>query len=350
MKAQLIHNTNNDLFVANAARVSFDKWNTELDLSLTKSGKQRDPNLINYLASHNHLSPFWHIRFTMEFPSTEAINLYLITDPTYLMGAVWEVSKGKFKFRTSFYGWIRLITDKLIHPDYLAGVVNPLLNNPEIKYSCFAYSLHNYYSNEQNEDNWLFTDTETDENFIDVSVRFEVPIFIARQLAKHRMFAMNEVSRRYVNSLPELYKHPTYRKRPDGSIKQGSSLVDQVTDLACLVQELPNERVFFALDPTVDVTSVSSIVEAMHNLSSTLYSSLIHARVAPEQARGVLPQDMMTTFIFTGSLVSWSRLIHERTYSGAQQEVAEVANQVLSQLVTTYPQFQSLHTSLQGEM
>lgn len=350
MQATLITNTNNDLMVANTARVSFNKWNSELDLSLSPSGKPRDPALLQYLADHKHKSPFFHIRFTMEFPSTEAIPLFAITDPTYLMGAVWSVANGKLRFRTSYYGWVRLIKQRMIHPSYVSGVVNPLLNNPELQYCNLAYSLPDFVVTEQYDDNFLFTGTETDPHFIDASVRFHVPIFIARQLFTHRSFVSNEVSRRYVNSLPEFYKHQTYRKRPDGSIKQGSSLVDQVTDLACFVQELPNERVFSALDPTVDVTSVSSIVEAMHNLSSTIYSSLIHARVAPEQARGVLPQDMMTTFIFTGSLVSWSRLIHERTYSGAQQEVADVAKQVLSQLVTTYPQFQSLHTSLQGEM
>ena len=200
MNATLIQNTNNDLMVANVARVSFDKWNTSLDLSLTKSGKQRDPNLIRYLAEHYHLSPFFHIRFTMEFPSTEAIPLYAITDPTYLMGAVWSVTSGKFRFRTSFYGWVRLIQDGLVNPDYIDGILAGLTTNPELKYVCAAY---NFTTLPETDDNWLFTGTETDPHFIDASVRFHVPIFIARQLFTHRSFVSNEVSRRYVNSLPE---------------------------------------------------------------------------------------------------------------------------------------------------
>ncbi len=340
MQATLIPNTNNDLMVANTARVSFDKWNTELDLSFTKSGKQRDPNLIRYLAEHNHLSPFFHIRFTMEFPSTEAIPLYAITDPTYLMGAVWSVTNGRFRFRTSFYGWVRLVKDGMINPDYVDGILAGLTTNPELQYSCAAYS---FTAQPESNDNWLFTGVETDPHFIDASVRFNVPIFIARQLFTHRMFASNEVSRRYVNSAPEFYIHPSYRKRPSGSIKQGSSATEFVKELSCYVSEHPNERVFSAIDPTTDVSSVDGLTSVLRNLSATIYSSLIHAQVAPEQARGMLLQDMYTSFIFTGSLVSWSRLIHERTYSGAQLEVQQVANQVYDQLVTTYPFFVELH-------
>lgn len=348
MQATLITNTNNDLMVANTARVSFNKWNSELDLSLSPSGKPRDPALLQYLADHKHKSPFFHIRFTMEFPSTEAIPLFAITDPTYLMGAVWSVTKGKLRFRTSYYGWVRLIKQHMIHPSYVSGIVNPLLNNPELQYCNLAYSLSDFVVIEQYDDNFLFTGTETDPHFIDASIRFHVNIPTARQLFTHRMFASNEVSRRYVDAAPEFH-HPTqYRKRPAGSIKQGSS-PEFVTDLLCWTYALGNERTFLVISDN-EPTDIDSIVRTYYQLADTLYQSLIYSRVAPEQARGVLPQDMMTTFIFTGSLVSWSRLIHERTYSGAQQEVADVANQVLSQLVTTYSQFQSLHTSLQGEM
>lgn len=51
-----------DLTVVNAARVSFSKESHEMTLG--------DEKLINYLASHNHISPFFHpqIRFRIKMP------------------------------------------------------------------------------------------------------------------------------------------------------------------------------------------------------------------------------------------------------------------------------------------
>lgn len=52
----------NDLTVVNAARVSFAKESTEFS--------QQDEKLINYLAKHNHVSPFFHpqLRFRIKMP------------------------------------------------------------------------------------------------------------------------------------------------------------------------------------------------------------------------------------------------------------------------------------------
>ena len=51
-----------DLMVVNAARVSFAKESSEF--------KQQDAKLINYLAKHNHISPFFHpqIQFRIKMP------------------------------------------------------------------------------------------------------------------------------------------------------------------------------------------------------------------------------------------------------------------------------------------
>jgi thymidylate synthase (FAD) len=51
-----------DLMVVNAARVSFAKESTEF--------KEQDTKLINYLAKHNHISPFFHpqIQFRIRMP------------------------------------------------------------------------------------------------------------------------------------------------------------------------------------------------------------------------------------------------------------------------------------------
>ncbi|YP_001294616.1 thymidylate synthase [Pseudomonas phage PA11] len=57
IKVELVDSMGDDLRVANAARVSFNKWKEELD--------EGDVGLINYLARHEHSSPFRHTAITL---------------------------------------------------------------------------------------------------------------------------------------------------------------------------------------------------------------------------------------------------------------------------------------------
>ena len=61
MKAELIDHMGTDLTVVNSARVSFDK---ESDWDGTGLFDQ-DVRLINYLAKHNHFTPFTHPQITL---------------------------------------------------------------------------------------------------------------------------------------------------------------------------------------------------------------------------------------------------------------------------------------------
>ena len=54
------------------------------------------------------------------------------------------------------------------------------------------------------------------------SFHIKAPIFVARQLVKHKFLRINEVSRRYVTSEPEFYIPETWRKMAE-NVKQGSS-------------------------------------------------------------------------------------------------------------------------------
>jgi thymidylate synthase (FAD) len=61
-QVELLHVMGDDLMVVNAARVSFAKECTEF--------KEQDTKLVNYLAKHNHISPFFHpqIQFRIKMP------------------------------------------------------------------------------------------------------------------------------------------------------------------------------------------------------------------------------------------------------------------------------------------
>jgi thymidylate synthase (FAD) len=61
-RVELLYTMGDDLMIVNAARVSFAKESTEF--------KEQDTKLINYLAKHNHVSPFFHpqIQFRIRMP------------------------------------------------------------------------------------------------------------------------------------------------------------------------------------------------------------------------------------------------------------------------------------------
>jgi thymidylate synthase (FAD) len=148
-----------------------------------------------------------------------------------------------------------------------------------------------------------------------ITVRESVPIFIARQRFKHMVgFTYNEVSRRYVDDTPEFYQPKAWRGKPAGSIKQGSTGA----------VELPYALRTQASHHWND--------EALH-----LYNSLLEHGVAPEQARMVLPQSMMTSYYVTGSLAAFARMFNQRTDSHAQVEIQELARHVSEIIEPLFP-------------
>ena len=86
MTAKLIDHMGNDITVANAARVSFNKRSPK-----SKPISDKDIKLINYLAKHNHWTPFGHCfaQFHMKAPIFVARQL-----GKHQVGLVWnEVSR-----------------------------------------------------------------------------------------------------------------------------------------------------------------------------------------------------------------------------------------------------------------
>ena len=192
MKVTLIDSMGTDLSVANAARVSFAKKNTEFK-------EPGDRKLINYLAKHGHWTPFGH---------------------------------------------------------------------------CM------------------------------LSYHIKAPIFVARQLVKHQVgLVWNEVSRRYVEDVPEYWVPEVWRGKPTDK-KQGSS-----------------EETIEWLDRE---TRLGTAVRQSSSGAITLYRDMLDVGVAPEQARMVLPQNTYTEWYWTGSLYAFSRVCNLRCQPDAQKETRDI--------------------------
>lgn len=140
------------------------------------------------------------------------------------------------------------------------------------------------------------------------SFHVKAPIFVARQLVKHKFLRWNEISRRYVDDEPEFYVPGVWRGKSKDK-KQGSDGVAQ--------------------------TWVSDWDTYSHALK--IYTDLLKDGVAPEQARMVLPQSTMTEWWWSGSLDAFASMCKLRCKSDTQYETRLVANQISEVMSGLFP-------------
>lgn len=149
-----------------------------------------------------------------------------------------------------------------------------------------------------------------------IQFRIKMPIFVAREWYRHQIgFSRNEVSRRYVDSIPEYWTPaPDELRERDPKLKQGSKET-----------------------PVKDAETVYAMIEDESHRCVQLYANLIDQGVAPEIARTILPQSMYTEFIETGSLAAYARLYKLRTSPDAQREIQAYARAIGQLLSNTFP-------------
>ena len=94
MKVDLIDHMGSDLSIVNAARVSFAKVHEEFD-------EKSDTRLINYLAKHNHWSPFGHASMQFHIKAPVFVARQLVK---HQIGLTWnEVSRRYVDTEVEFY-------------------------------------------------------------------------------------------------------------------------------------------------------------------------------------------------------------------------------------------------------
>ena len=121
------------------------------------------------------------------------------------------------------------------------------------------------------------------------------PLFIARQLGRHTVgFTWSEKSGRYADADTECYM------------------------------------------PSLNVEGTdhwqSAYVKAM-----LTYQEMVNHGIPREQARALLPQGMMTNWIWSGNIAAWQRLFYWRLDKAAQKETRDIVQQIHDLLVTPFP-------------
>ena len=153
------------------------------------------------------------------------------------------------------------------------------------------------------------------------SFHIKAPVFVARQLVKHKFLRWNEISRRYVDSKPEFYEPNAWRGKAEDK-KQGS---DGIVEL----YNMPDKR-----NPNFLVGETQTHYQ---KLQCELYQSLLDAGVCPEQARMVLPQSMMTEWYWSGSLDAFADMRNLRCKPDTQAETRFVADAISEEMEKLFP-------------
>jgi thymidylate synthase (FAD) len=144
------------------------------------------------------------------------------------------------------------------------------------------------------------------------SFHVKAPIFVARQLVKHKFLRWNEISRRYVDDEPDFYVPEVWRGR-SADKKQGSE--GEVTS-----DTLSYDFAYYGMEQPL-----------------VLYKKLLDDGVAPEQARMVLPQSTMTEWYWSGSLDAFADMCRLRCASDTQYETRLVADDISKKMSELFP-------------
>jgi thymidylate synthase (FAD) len=145
-----------------------------------------------------------------------------------------------------------------------------------------------------------------------LSFRIKAPIFVARQLVKHKFMPWNEVSRRYVDSEPEFYI-PEIRSRAD-NVKQGSS------------EDLHLNNSYW-----------KTMMKGNSYACLETYNNALKSNVCAEQARAFLPVNMHTEWIWSGTLGAFADMLKLRLDPHTQKESRDVAELIYAEMIQIFP-------------
>lgn len=139
----------------------------------------------------------------------------------------------------------------------------------------------------------------------------DIPLFVAREVQRHRTFSYNEVSGRYSILEPKFYTPPIDRP----------------------LQQVGKPGAYSFTEGTHNQQSnVQIVLKHAYMYSWDRYQELLNYGIAKEVARDVLPVGIFTAFYMTGNLRNWLSYLSLRTAPDALFEIQEVSRQIEKEL------------------
>lgn len=350
MKVEYIDHLGTDLSVVNAARVSFDKtstWEDECDENSVLS--ERDAKLIDYLAKHNHWSPFAHTSIQLRIKAPIFVARQLVK---HQVGLVWnEVSRRYVAsepefyfpdvFRTKAENVKQGSSDIPCVPKGKDGVCPNcgtfFVSNGNKQRYCSTKCQGEHYRKMPwgwRKTKWSKLKSSAERRGIEFSITeedIEMPVrcpYIGMDLD----YTNDEVA----NNSPSVDRVNNAIGYVRGNLQTISSLANRMKGHATHEELIAFSKSALMRHGGVFVEPQAGVLGA-YQQSLDLYHSLLDQGVAPEQARIFLPQGIMTEWIWTGSLMAFVRVCRERLAPGAQLETREVAEQIAGIVAPLFP-------------
>ena len=157
-----------------------------------------------------------------------------------------------------------------------------------------------------------------------ITFRCVVPLFVRSQHHRHRTWSYNEISRRYTDVNIEFYE-PTEFRTQHKSNRQASS------------NDLINPRLSDEICQKLICLDAADAIRKHHEFSLKLFDELLEKGVCREQARGVLPQNLYTTYYATACLSNIMKFIQLRDKPDAQWEIQVLAKAMMQFVEREFP-------------
>lgn len=154
-----------------------------------------------------------------------------------------------------------------------------------------------------------------------ITFRCVVPLFVRSQHHRHRTWSYNEISRRYTNVNLQFYEPESFRTQHKSN-RQASNDKDLINP---------------ELQHCLRTRKISDHVRVHHVQSIELFDTMIGAGVCREQARGVLPQNLYTTYYASANVSNIIKFIGLRDKPEAQQEIRVLAQAMKKFLEREFP-------------
>lgn len=157
-----------------------------------------------------------------------------------------------------------------------------------------------------------------------ITFNIKLPIFVMRQLVRHRTGKINEVSARYTELKDDFYIPKKWRKQ-DTKNKQGS-----------VVDESSKTSLVWAEEVYDDEKSIVKFEDICNEIYGT-YCSMIKGGISREMARMILPTNIYTEIYWNMDLRNLLNFIRLREDAHAQYEIQEYAKAIKKILQELYP-------------
>lgn len=157
---------------------------------------------------------------------------------------------------------------------------------------------------------------------VSFQIRARMPIFVARQVMRHRLFSYNEVSYRYQQPKDEFY-YPEVRLQDDTNrqMSKNGELTEEEHSQINSGQNHMN----------------TAIEEHIPGCWNEYLNMVNDDGVAREVARTILPQSLMTEMLIKGNARTWLHFLKLRLEVGAQKEIRDLAEAIVKVIEPRIP-------------